>query len=1181
MRNIVGFFIKHPIWTNAIIVLTLLIGLYGYINLNKSFFPEISPNRIQINVMYPGASPEEIEKGVTKKIEQSLEGIKDIEEIESTSSENFTTIEIEADPDADMKELLGEVENAVNSISDFPPNAEKPQIFERKAMGMASIVGWIVLHSDAPLEELKQRAEEIKDDFLSSPYISQVNVGGFPDQIISIEVKEENLLRYGITMDEISNAVKMSNIDLSGGQIKGSAEEMMIRVKSKTTDASKISNTILRATQDGQVIRIKDVADVTFKFSETSQKSFYKGRRSVVFTVQKQPEEDIAAISKFIDEYVAEYNEEHDDMNLNIMFMFNEMLSDRINLLAENGMIGLLLVLITLGLFLNIRLSAWVAFGIPFSFLGMFILGLQYGMTINMISLFGMILVVGILVDDGIVIAENIYAHYEKGKSSYQAALDGTMEVIGSVFTSVITTMVAFSMLFFVEGDNIMMEMAFVVIACLGFSLIEAFFILPSHLASEAVLSKNKEYRMGVILGLILTVLGLVVLGIGFMMMIQSFESETSNEEFYGALVAMLLGVLVFFIGYGNSPVEEKVRVFVDKVLNTIRNGYFGDMLSWVVKHYRFAVFVPLIFIIVVQSLWSNGNIESTLFPDIKFDSFNVEVAFKPGEREDVTEAFLRECHQIVDEVNQEYIDKTKDTLITYSTIEIGYTENLGVTGPNAGLIRVSLDVEGKSTPSDEIAEKIRKRVMKLDGARLAEDIYIGGDNQWGKPIEMALSSEDIDALREAQKYLRERLERMPELVNVKDNSEPGNNEIVLKLLPEARMQNLTLTDIARQVRQGFFGEETQRLIIGMDEVKVWVRYPQEDRSTLGQLEKMKIKTMTGQEIPLQMLASYDIERGEKSINRTNGQREVIVDADQKDRDASTTDIIEKIQDNIVPDLEARFPDVDVTFKGQFEAGMESIWSLVLLGCIVLILMLVIISLNFNSVYQGLLVVLTIPAGVYGAYLGHGIVGIPISSLSGFGIVALLGVLINDSVVFLDQYNRNLKNGEDVKTAAYNAAISRFRPIILTSITTVVGLMPLISETSFQAQFLIPMAVSIAYGILFGTLFIVLFFPAAILFGTDVRRAFRWWWSSDVNVFKGFGVLIASTTVSLVSPILFLFGQYNKTISSLWVNYNTPHPLDVEPTIKQIKKIKRMNLDAVNFDSVITHEEKIDRKRLD
>lgn len=1035
MRQLISFFIKNPIWANAIIIVTIMFGAISIATMDSSFFPEQEPNRIGISVFYNGASPIEMEEGVTIKIEQALKGISGIEEIYSTSSENIASVNIVAYKNVDLDEVLRDVENAVNSINSFPDGAEKPTVVKQRSF-MNSRASFISLSGNVDAVKLKETAIKIEEDLLNTEAISQVLKDGYPATEFSVEVKEEQLLRYNLKFDDVANAIRLNNRDVSAGSVKTEGEEYIIRAKAKQNTEIGIEDIVVRTLPNGSIVTVGDIASVKYQFADSPIKSYVDGKRNVTLTIMKLEDEDLGKISKEVEKYVADFNAKHDDMQLTIMFQFYDMLKQRIDMLVENGIMGLLLVLIILGLFLNLRLSIWVAAGIPVAFLGMFIVGFFYGMTINMISLFGMILVVGIIVDDGIVIAENIYAHYEKGKSPMQATIDGTMEVISSVFTSVLTTVIAFSVLMFIEGMEQMEEMAFVVIASLLFSMIEAFLVLPSHLNSKKL---------------------------------QQIEGKKLN----------------WF---------DKFKQQIEKGIDYVKEKFYGEVLKSIVyKKWlrRTIVFFPLLFMIIVSILIGSGIIQSTFFPAIPFDDFKIEFAFKSGEPKEKTTEYMWYCYDKVVEVKKELEEEFGDTLITYVSAVVGGTEELGESGSHAGMVRVNLDVEGAAISSFDIAKRVEDKIKKDPSL---EKFMIGGGNRWGKPVEIAIKGDDYREIKEAKDYLKLALSKMPELKDITDDGGQGNREILIRLTEKAKLLGLTHLDITKQIRQGFFGEEVQRLIIGTEEIKVWVRYPESDRKSIGQLDDVRIKTITGQLIPLKELVKYDIERGVVNIKHFDGEREIRVDAAQVDAYASTSDINLKIKEQIIPKLYANFPSITVEFRGQAEEAEKSGSSMAIIGVVLVLLMLLILSLNFNSLWQGLMFFPIILSGPFYAILGHGIEHAPFSLLSVWGVIALIGVLVNDAIVFLDKYNRNLRDGMCIEDAVVDAGTSRFRAIMLTSITTIAGLYPLILEPSFQAQFLVPMAISVAYGVLIGTIFVLWFFPLLILLFNDVRKTFKWLW---------------------------------------------------------------------------------------
>jgi len=1032
MKKVIEYFIKYPIWANAIIIVTAISGILSLFLMPHSFFPELTPNEVYINVSYPGASPEEIEKGITTKVEQSLNGIQGVKEVTSKSSENLSRITIESYDGYDIDILLQDVKNAVDGIYSFPQGAEKPIVFAQKSRGMggmSQVVGFYSLSGPDDLWELKTMADKIEQELLNSKEVSQIDVIGYPPIIIAIDIRENDLLRYGLTFDQVSNAIKVSNIDLSGGSVKTEEEEIIIRSMNRSTDPEKIESIIIKALPNGDLITLNEIADVALDFSEIPLKGYLDGKRSVSFIVKKTTDEDLNNIANFMNGYIDEFNKENDEYVMTSLFQFADLLDQRINLLSKNLIIGLALVCLVLGLFLSLRLSLWVAFGIPFSFIGMLSFGIIYGMTINMVTLFGMILVVGILVDDGIVIAENIYAHFEKGKSPMRAALDGTMEVKNAVITSVLTTVFAFSTLLFVGGEMEMMEeMAFCVIVCLLFSLVEAFLILPSHLSSKKILNRKKS-------------------GISYI-------------------------------------VRGKINYFIDLI-----RDWYKTVLSMIIKRYKWHVWTPLLFIALVIFLLRIEVIKWTYFPSIPFDSLLIEFAYKPGEREFRTENFVAYCDSIVKDYNKELTEKYNDTLITYIAISVGSTENMGESGSHVGSVRLSIK-ENELISTVDMANEIKSRIHP-DSVKQLEKFTVGGQQRFGKSVSISLQSDNSEKLESAANWIKDKIAEFPEVKSALDNGGIGNREIHLKLKAKAHHLGLNQFFILNQIRQGFFGQEVQRLILGRDEVKVWLRYPYNDRNSMGALDMARIKTGNGQEFPLNELADYEIKRGKVKVNHIDGKKEIRVDANLFDAELAGQ-VNEKINRQLLSNMGNLFPEVNYQIKGQAERAADSGQRLSIAFMISIILIMITISLNFKSFYQSRLILMVVPIGIFSALLGHGIVGKPFSVLSIWGVVALIGILVNDAVVMLDQFNRNLIKGENINNAVINAGRSRFRAIILTTITTVAGLYPLIMETSFQAQFLIPMAISVAYGVLFGTIIILFYFPPLILYFNDIRRT-RWW----------------------------------------------------------------------------------------
>ncbi|MFA9389765.1 MAG: efflux RND transporter permease subunit [Prolixibacteraceae bacterium] len=1029
MRKIISEFVKFPFYANIIVVAVVVAGIIGLMNMNKSFFPELESRIIQVSVFYPGASPVEMEEGVTSRIEEAIRGLIGIKEITSTSVENAALVTIETTGEYNINEVLQEVKNAVDGISALPSAAERPIVSKRRSRAMALQLNVVPTgETEIDMITLKQYAQRIEEDFLNSGVMSQISISGFPDYEISIEVNEEQLLRYNLTFDQIARAVVSNNQDVSGGTIKSEEEEMLIRLRSRSTDPDKIAHIILKGTPNGGFIRIGDIATVKKKFSEFSpRKSFLNGKPSVTVRVDKLPEEDMQAMTDFTRKYAKEFNAKKQGVEIVETRAFLDILQSRLDLLLKNGGTGLIFVVLSLAFFLSFRLSLWVAFGIPFSFLAMFVVASMNGITINMISLFGMILVIGILVDDGIVIAENIFTHFEMGKTPRQAAIDGTMEVVPAVLTSVSTTIVAFIPLMLLQGTmmEMMYHMAFIVVFTLFFSLLEAFFILPAHMGSGHVLS-----------------------------------AKTLQNRSKG------------------------LRRYTEKFINWIRDNVYESVLRWLLKWRYLALSFPLAATIITIGLLEGGFIKNTLFPRVDFNRFEVNVAFTPGDGEKQTEEFLERFEKAIWEVNDELKVKIgiEEDIIERVSRSIGSSFNGLESGAHAGSLGVfPKDMEDMPPTEFElsgfsIAQMVRKKIGPVPEAR---KFTVGGQNRWGAPVSISVMGRNLEELEAAKNMLMSELTNLPDLKDITENIALGKQEIRIELKPKAYLLGLDEATILNQVRQGFYGGQAQRLQEGRDELRVWVRYPGEDRKNIGQLEKMKIKTASA-EYPLSELVDYTLKRGPVAIQRFNGSREIRVEAETVDPYAPVPDILATVSETIVPKISAQYPGVNFVYQGQQKSSNEAMAKIKKYFSIAFLIIVLIMMLHFKSVGQPFIILLMIPLGVFGVFWGHGIHGKALSMMSYFGMVALTGVVINDAIVFLSRYNDLLKRGYKVKEAIVQAGRSRIRPILLTTITTVLGVYPIVLEKSIQAQFLIPMALSLVYGVAFGTMFILVFFPVLI-----------------------------------------------------------------------------------------------------
>jgi len=1023
MKKIVAYFVRYPVWTNVLMLSIMGFGLLCQSRMNFSFFPEIPPDIIVIEVEYLGGAPEEVEEGVVQKIEENLEGIEGIERVTSVSRENFAQITVEVFKGRNVDRVLQDVKNAVDRISSFPKNSEKPVIYERK---YRDDVMSLVLMGDTNLFSLKHMADEMRDDLLAMDEISQVTISGLPRLEFSVEVSEADLRRYLLTFSELAAAVGAANVNLSGGTIQTPEEEILIRTWGRKYFAKQLYGIAVRGNPDGTVIRLRDVADVKEKWEETPNRTYYDGRNAVKLQIEKTAQEDILAIAERLQAYIADFNGRHKSMQIIVLDDRTVPLKQRLELLTKNGIFGLCLVVTLLGIFLNLRLSFWVSVGIPFSFAGMFIVAMLSGITINAISLFGMIIVAGILVDDAIVVGENIYAHYERGKPALPAAIDGSTEMLAPVFSSVMTTVIAFIPFFFLDGrlGKFIWNMALVVIASLMFSLIEAFLVLPSHLAHSKGLHPHKS----------------------------------------------------------DPPLRQKI----EKAIAYLTHRLYAPLLRKTLRHKWITVITPAAFVLMTVGLLRGGFIGISFFPFIDFDILPINMSLVAGSQEEETSQLLARIEAVCQQINKELKNERpdhKDVIIGIMR-EIG-ANDFGDTGSHTGKLTLQLlDGEVRAMDSYLIANRIRSAVGTLPGVR---EITFGKFSMFGKPVSVSFLGNNLKELHRACALMVEELKGFKELEDVTDSEQEGRREVAITLKPRALALGLQLQDIVGQVRQGFYGYEAQRLQRGRDEIRVWVRYRDGDRASLGQLDQMRIRTPGGEEYPFSELADYTIQRTVSHINHLSRRRQITVDAGLVDEETPLLPIVQEVKQNIVPRVLSQVSGISVSYEGQAREQKKVMGSIVRSFPVAFIGMWILIVLVFRSYAQALLVCSLIPLGLMGAVWGHGIQGLTLNMLSLYGLIALTGIIVNDGIVLVDQINRNMLAGQKLYEAVYSSALSRLRPILLTSLTTSIGLGPLILEKSRQAQFLIPMAVSVAYGLLFGTFILLIILPAGFLCLNRVR----------------------------------------------------------------------------------------------
>ena len=1039
MKKIITYFIKYPVAVNVVIIAFIAFGVVGVFSMKSSFFPLVDSQLIRISLAYPGASPAEMEEGVVLKIEDNLKGIVGVERVTSVSLENSASINVEVEKGKNIDVVLSDVKNAVDRVPSFPSGMEPPVI--AKVESINSTISFTVSGNNVSLKSLKQYARAIENDIRGIDGISQVEISGFPEEEIEIAIRENDLRSYNLSFTEVSNAIRNTNILITGGNIKTSEEDYLIRASNRAYYGVELQNLIVRTEPSGNIIRLKDIASVNDTWSEIPDRLYYNGNLAINITVSNTNNEDLISSADKIKDYIHEYNQKQQNIQLNVSSDSSITLNGRTKLLLENGFVGILLVLFFLALFLNLRLAIWVAFGLPVAFLGMFVFAAQFDVTINVLSLFGMIIVIGILVDDGIVIGENIYHHYyDLGKSKINAAIDGTIEVIPPIISAILTTIIAFSTFFFVDGriGSFFGEVSTVVLLTLSVSLIEALIILPAHIAHSKALDRKR---------------------------LENGKPKKIN------------GIDSFF---------KKINATADKYLSIFRDKYYVPALRFSLKNkfFIFSVFVAAL--LISFSALQGGVIKSSFFPRIASDRVQITLNMPQGTNEKITDSIISFIEDKVWLTNKEYTQKqTGDEQVVQNVIK-----RIGPGSANATLTVNLLPGEERDFSSPEITNSIEEKVGKIYGV---ESLTFGsGGNFGGSPVAVSLLGNNIDELKAVKNELKLVLENNPQLKDVADNDPTGIKEVRIELKDKAYLLGLNLQTIMSQVRAGFFGFQAQRFQRGQDEIKVWVRYDKKDRSSIKDLDDMRIVAPNGTRIPFSEIANYTIERGDIAINHLDGKREIQITADLKDLSASETDILDNIKNNIMPEILSKYPTVKPLYEGQNREANKTTDSINVVGPVILLLIYIVIAFTFRSYSQPILLIIMIPFSMIGVIWGHYIHNFSIGILSFLGIIALIGIMVNDGLVLIGKFNSYLKEGMKYDAALIAAGQSRFRAIVLTSLTTIAGLAPLIFEKSRQAQFLIPMAIAIAYGIAIATLLTLIVLPLLLSTSNYFKVNIKW-----------------------------------------------------------------------------------------
>lgn len=1029
--GLIGWFIRNPVAANLLMVVLLVGGALSAVNLQRQVFPTILPGTVVVTVPFPGATPAEVEEGVTRRVEEAVLGIDGVERVTSTASENVGRVVVETTDFADLQLVKDDVEAAVDRLSDFPPeNAEKPVVVAPKPTG-----GVVTLAVVGEIGEmaLRRAASDIERDLLTQPGVSLVSLEGARNLEISVEVSEETLRRYDLTFNEVANAVRRSSLDLAGGSITTDSGEILLRTNQKRQTGEAFESVVVRTLPDGSVITLADVADIRDDFVRQKLSNLYNGRPAVFVKVERADAEDVlqvkASVDRFLQGYVPPAGVELIQLDDE-----TELLSERINLLLRNGAFGFALVFLFLVLMLDLRLAVWVSVGIATAFMGGFLLFAALGVTLTMISLFGLIIVLGLVVDDAIVIGENIDAEREAGVPGHVAAQQGANRVLAPVIVGVLTTVAAFAPLLFTGGTfaDITRAIPLVVISVLLVSMLEAFCILPSHLSHGAPWSRGIIKRL-----------------------------QTR-------------------IGSGVAWVRDQL----------VRPG-----VAFAARWRYATVGVAIAFFILCIGLLQSGHVRFIFFPAVEGNSLSASLTMPDGTPFERTDSAIRRMTQAAYEVAEAIGEESGETLFVSVTSTSGGRASLD-RGPggqssfsgeeNIGQVRIELTPYGERfTPAADIERRWRNRVGSIEGAERVS--FSSSFVRFGPDVEFELAHQDEAKLIAAAEEMKQQLAQVEGLNQIQDSFDLGKRQLVFELTPAGRAAGLREADIATQVRQAFFGEEVQRIQRGRDEIRVYVRYPESARSSLDALDTLRVQLPQGDSAPLMTVARMQESRAYSSIERIDGRRVVTVTADV-DEALSTPNIAnDTILASVMPALEQTYPGLRWVRAGATREQNQDLGALGSAFIVVLLVIFALIATQLRSYLQPLAILVAIPLGVAGAVLGHFVLGFALSFISIFGIVALAGVAVNASVVLVDLYNQYRSEGSSPIRAAADSAARRFRPVLLTTLTTALGLAPLLLEKSPQAQFLIPMAVSLGFGIVVSAFMVLFVTPAVAVIVDDLR----------------------------------------------------------------------------------------------
>jgi len=1028
----IAWMAKNSVTANLLMIFLIVGGLIVASRVKQEVFPEFELDLIRVEVLYPGASPEEVEQGIILSVEDEVRGLDGVKNVNSVAQEGKGSVFIELLSGANTSKALQDVKNRVDSIQSIPIDAERPivSLIEARRQVLS-----VIIYGDQNRKVLKNIAEKVREDLIQIEGITLVDLAGTPPLEISIEVPQHELRRYNLTLERIAQIVRDTALELPGGGVKTPGGEILLRTQERRDYAAEYEDIAVVTNPDGSKVRLGEIATIKDGFEDTDEEAFFNGKHAIRIEVFRVGSQTPIEISDKVNQYIKEIDPSlPDNVQIATWDDRSELYEDRVNLLIKNALLGLCLVLGLLGLFLEPRLAFWVTLGIPISIIGSFLFIPVTGVSINMVSLFAFIVTLGIVVDDAIVVGENIYQKREKGLPFLAASIEGAKEMAVPVFFAVSTNIAAFLPLFFVPGSlgKIFMQIPAITVTVFLISLVESLYILPSHLSHDHKKSK--------------------------------FWKWLTKPSLY---------------------FEKKLSWFIDNIYSPQLK------ISLANRYITFSIGLGVLLLSI--GLVIGGVVQFSYLPRVESDIVTVQAQLPFG----VSIQRAREIQERIVEGAQKVIaeeegDPSRGVYTQIGTPLTTRGPDLGV--PRGGIGSHIVGIQVQLLPSEqreisaiEFAKRWEDHVGELTGI---ESILFNAqiDMGTGSAIDIELSHPDKNLNELAAQRFADRLANYTGVSQIDSGISEGKQQFSFTLTPVARGLGLTVRDLARQVRSSFYGAEALRQQRGRNEVKVMVRLPEVERSTSFTVEELILRTPTGIEIPLTEAANFEEGRSYTEIRRRDGRRVIAVTADVDEEEANANEIIADIRENLIPEFKEKYPGLKFGFEGQQRDQLESLEALGIGFVFAMIAIFTLLAIPFKSYAQPLIVMISIPFGIIGAVIGHLLLGYELSIISMFGIIALAGVVVNDSLVLVVTANKFRKEKQEIGEALFNASLNRFRPIVLTSLTTFFGLAPMIFERSVQARFLVPMAISLGFGILFTTFIILLLTPCLYLIIEDIKH---------------------------------------------------------------------------------------------